>query len=188
MAYHLSGTNPLPEPILTFINRTLGNRLHWHLNQNDKVFLQKKCIWKCYLQNVTLFAEALLCSRLKILFIIIFSCSRQRNRSRSPVHRRHDRCRSRSVDRSRWPQRSCSLSPDRSRRRRSRSWSYSDEQELKRRKGFGQSRESEPCVGQVSLGQRNSIYQYISLINCLRQIKLPIRQVEVWHTFILHAP
>ena len=33
------------------VNWTLRNRLDWNFNQNIKLFINKKCIWKCRLRN-----------------------------------------------------------------------------------------------------------------------------------------
>ena len=35
------GTNPLPEPMVTYFNWGLGNKLQWNLHQNAHIFIQE---------------------------------------------------------------------------------------------------------------------------------------------------
>ena len=48
----LSDTKPLPEPMLTY-----WHKLQWNMNQNTIIFIWRKCIWKCHLQNVSHFVQ-----------------------------------------------------------------------------------------------------------------------------------
>ena len=41
MAYRLFGAKPLPETMLTFVNRTIRNKIQWNSNQNLKLFIPK---------------------------------------------------------------------------------------------------------------------------------------------------
>ena len=41
MACHLFSAKPLPEPVLTFVNWSLRNKLQWNLNRNTKLFIQE---------------------------------------------------------------------------------------------------------------------------------------------------
>ena len=50
-ACRLFGAKPLSKPCWVIVNWTLRNKLQWNLNQNDKTFHSRKCIWKFRLSN-----------------------------------------------------------------------------------------------------------------------------------------
>ena len=53
MACRRFGAKPLPEPMLIYcqLDGTLVSTLQWELNQNTKLFIHKKCFWKCLPRN-----------------------------------------------------------------------------------------------------------------------------------------
>ena len=46
MACYLFGAEPLPELMLTFVNKTIRNKLHWNLNQNTIFFTDENAFEK----------------------------------------------------------------------------------------------------------------------------------------------
>ena len=51
MACHLFGAKPLSKPMLAYCQLDHRNKLQRNFNQNTKIFIHEKCIWKYQLQN-----------------------------------------------------------------------------------------------------------------------------------------
>ena len=72
MAWRLFGPSYYLNQCWVIINWTLRNKFHWNCNQNTKLFIHEKCIWKYRLQNGSHFVQGKMSQGIKTATVQVY--------------------------------------------------------------------------------------------------------------------